>query len=73
LQSERYSQKVSLHALSAYTATFATVSDLAATAGTSGPTVMRFATRLGFPGFTDYQSELRSEIEDHLRSRESGL
>lgn len=62
-------RKVALQVLTAYThAAFATVSDLAATAGTSGPTVMRFATRLGFPGFRDFQHELRAEIEDRLRS-----
>lgn len=62
-------RKVALHVLTAYThAAFATVSDLAAAAETSGPTVIRFATRLGFPGFRDFQYALRAEIEDRLRS-----
>ena len=62
-------RKVALHVLTAYThAAFATVSDLAETSETSGPTVMRFATRLGFLGFRDFQDELRAEIEDRLRS-----
>ena len=29
---------------------------------------MRFAARLGFPGFRDFQHELRAEIEDRLHS-----
>ncbi|WP_205751822.1 MurR/RpiR family transcriptional regulator [Cryptosporangium phraense] len=40
---------------------FETVARLAARAGVSGPTVVRFATRLGFQGFPDFQRGLRSE------------
>lgn len=35
---------------------------LAKLAGVSAPTVVRFATRLGFSGFTDLQHHLRTEI-----------
>ena len=38
-----------------------TVAKLAARAGVSGPTVVRFATRLGFHGFPDLQRALRDE------------
>jgi DNA-binding MurR/RpiR family transcriptional regulator len=46
---------------------FGTVATLAAQAGTSGPTVVRFATKLGFQGFADLQSEAQREIADALR------
>jgi DNA-binding MurR/RpiR family transcriptional regulator len=46
---------------------FGTVATLAARAGTSGPTVVRFATKLGFQGFADLQSEAQREIADALR------
>lgn len=41
---------------------------LAAAAGTSAPTVVRFATRLGFRGFTELQDHLRNEISDTATS-----
>jgi DNA-binding MurR/RpiR family transcriptional regulator len=41
-----------------------TVAKLAARAGVSGPTVVRFATRLGFHGFPDLQRALREEQQD---------
>lgn len=37
---------------------------LAATAGVSAPTVVRFAARLGFDGFSDMQRHLHAEISD---------
>jgi len=40
---------------------FETVARLALRAGVSGPTVVRFATRLGFQGFPDFQRGLRTE------------
>jgi len=40
---------------------FETVARLASRAGVSGPTVVRFATRLGFQGFPDFQRGLRTE------------
>lgn len=46
---------------------FGTVAAVAARAGTSGPTVVRFATKLGFQGFADLQSEAQREIADALR------
>lgn len=46
---------------------FGTVATLAARAGTSGPTVVRFATKLGFQGFAGLQSEAQREIADALR------
>jgi DNA-binding MurR/RpiR family transcriptional regulator len=46
---------------------FGTVATLAARAGTSGPTVVRFATKLGYQGFADLQSEAQREIADALR------
>jgi DNA-binding MurR/RpiR family transcriptional regulator len=46
---------------------FGTVASLAARAGTSGPTVVRFATKLGYQGFADLQSEAQREIADALR------
>ena len=46
---------------------FGTVAALAARADTSGPTVVRFATKLGFQGFAELQSEAQREIADALR------
>lgn len=40
---------------------FETVARLASRAGVSGPTVVRFATRLGYQGFPDFQRGLRTE------------
>lgn len=41
---------------------FGTVSDLAERVGTSRPTVVRFATKLGFEGFSDLQAEVRGHL-----------
>jgi len=46
---------------------FGTVAEVAATSDTSGPTVVRLATRLGFGGFADLQAAIRDEVTDRLR------
>jgi DNA-binding MurR/RpiR family transcriptional regulator len=45
-----------------------TVASLAARAGTSGPTVLRLASRLGFSGFAELQQALRDELTDRHAS-----
>jgi len=45
-----------------------TVAALAETAGTSAPTVMRFARALGFDGYRDFQAALRAEVRDRQES-----
>ena len=55
-------RKVARAVLAEYpSAGLGTVARLAARAGVSGPTVVRFATRLGFRGFPDLQRVLRKE------------
>jgi DNA-binding MurR/RpiR family transcriptional regulator len=46
---------------------FSTVAALAESAGTSGPTVVRFATKLGFAGFGDLQDAVRGSLTDRLQ------
>ena len=46
---------------------FGTVAQLASRSGTSGPTVLRFASRLGFDGFVELQAFVREQIADQLR------
>jgi DNA-binding MurR/RpiR family transcriptional regulator len=46
---------------------FGTVAQLAARSNTSGPTVLRFAVKLGFQGFADLQAASQAEIVDALR------
>lgn len=46
---------------------FGTVAQLAAHSGTSGPTVLRFAAKLGFSGFAQLQAAVQEEIADALR------
>ena len=46
---------------------FATVADVARHAGTSGPTVVRFAMTLGFAGFGELQKQLRDDVTAQLR------
>ena len=46
---------------------FGTVAQLAEISGSSGPTVLRFAAKLGFEGFVDLQSTVQEEIADQLR------
>ena len=49
---------------------FGTVSDLADHVGTSRPSIVRFATKLGFDGYTQLQQHVRSDLS-HLLSRPS--
>jgi DNA-binding MurR/RpiR family transcriptional regulator len=46
---------------------FGTVAQLATHSGTSGPTVLRFASKLGFAGFGQLQAAVQEEIADALR------
>ena len=46
---------------------FGTVADVARRAGTSGATVVRLATKLGFDGFVDLQGAVREEMARRLR------
>jgi DNA-binding MurR/RpiR family transcriptional regulator len=46
---------------------FGTVADVARRAGTSGATVVRLATRLGYDGFVDLQGAVREEMARRLR------
>lgn len=46
---------------------FGTVASVAARAGTSGPTVLRLATRLGFAGFVELQAAVRDGLSARLR------
>jgi DNA-binding MurR/RpiR family transcriptional regulator len=46
---------------------FGTVAQLATHSGTSGPTVLRFASKLGFSGFAQLQAAVQEEIADALR------
>jgi len=45
---------------------FGTVSDLADHVGTSRPSVVRFAHKLGFQGYTQLQSQIRAEVSHQL-------
>jgi len=45
---------------------FGTVSDLAGRVGTSRPTIVRFANKLGFDGYTKLQRHVRSELSHRL-------
>ncbi|MCT8330779.1 MurR/RpiR family transcriptional regulator [Albidovulum sediminis] len=45
-----------------------TVAHLAALAGVSGPTVVRFVSRLGFDGFPDFQKALLGEVQARMNS-----
>ena len=46
---------------------FGTVSDLAKRVGTSRPTVVRFANKLGFEGYTQLQRHVRSDLSSQLK------
>jgi DNA-binding MurR/RpiR family transcriptional regulator len=46
---------------------FGTVASLAERAGTSGPTVIRFANRLGFAGYRELQQAVQAEMGQRLR------
>lgn len=45
-----------------------TVAQLAQRAGASGPTVMRFVSKLGFDGYLEFQEALRHEVQEKLTS-----
>ena len=45
---------------------FGTVSDLAARVGTSRPSIVRFATKLGFEGYSDLQDHVRLGLSQRL-------
>jgi len=45
---------------------FGTVSDLAGRVGTSRPSIVRFATKLGFEGYTDLQQHIRDDLSHRL-------
>jgi len=45
---------------------FGTVSELAGRVGTSRPSIVRFATKLGFEGYTRLQQHVRSDLSEHL-------
>src|SRR5210317_1204725 len=45
---------------------FGTVSDLADRVGTSRPTIVRFANKLGFDGYTQLQQHVRSDLSHQL-------
>lgn len=47
---------------------FGTVSDLADRVGTSRPSIVRFATKLGFAGFTELQNWVRQDLTRQLSS-----
>ncbi|MCA9281210.1 MAG: MurR/RpiR family transcriptional regulator [Phycisphaeraceae bacterium] len=47
---------------------FGTVSDIAERVGTSRPSIVRFATKLGFDGFTDLQNWMRQDLTRQLNS-----
>ncbi len=46
---------------------FGTVADLAAEADTSGPSVVRFAAKLGFDGYGGLQDHVRASLAEQLR------
>ncbi len=45
---------------------FGTVSDLAGTVGTSRPSIVRFAHKLGFDGYTDLQGFVRENLSEQI-------
>ncbi len=47
---------------------FGTVSDLADRVGTSRPSIVRFATKLGFAGYSDLQNRVRAGVSLQLSS-----
>lgn len=65
----RAERRVAISLLGDYPAAgLETVASLAALAGTSGPTVLRLASRLGFSGFAELQRALRDELTDRHAS-----
>ncbi|MFK0042212.1 MurR/RpiR family transcriptional regulator [Paenarthrobacter sp. NPDC090517] len=62
-------RKVARALLASYPAAgLATVASLATDAGVSPPTVLRFATRLGYTGFPEFQKALVHEINEGMGS-----
>ncbi|MDR6907855.1 DNA-binding MurR/RpiR family transcriptional regulator [Agromyces sp. 3263] len=62
-------RKVGRALLNGYpSAGFETVARLASRAGVSGPTVVRFATRLGYRGFPEFQQALRDDLDQRSAS-----
>lgn len=49
-------------------AAFSTVAELADQAETSGPTVIRFANKLGFSGYSDLQNRARQALTEQLNT-----
>ena len=47
---------------------FDTVAELAARSGVSGPTVMRFANKIGFAGYAEFQRALRRDVAARIDS-----
>lgn len=47
---------------------FGTVSDLATRIGTSRPSIVRFATKLGFAGYPELQNRMRASVSKQLSS-----
>ena len=45
-----------------------TVARFAQRAGTSGPTILRFVSRLGLKSYAEFQNALRSEVQERLQS-----
>jgi len=48
------------------TIAFGTVAQVARRAGTSGPSVVRLAVKLGYQGFVELQADVQSELADQL-------
>src|SRR6516164_6948508 len=48
------------------TIAFGTVAQVAQRAGTSGPSVVRLAVKLGYEGFVDLQADVQSELSRQL-------
>jgi DNA-binding MurR/RpiR family transcriptional regulator len=47
--------------------------ELAARAGVSAPSVVRFVTKLGYPGYADFQRRLRHELESADAAQDTGF
>jgi DNA-binding MurR/RpiR family transcriptional regulator len=61
--------KIVRHLLSNYPAAgLNTVAHLAAAAGVSNPTVVRFANKMGFEGYQEFQSTLLNEVQERMSS-----
>lgn len=66
-------RKVARTVLAAYpVAGLESVGELAARAGVSGPSVLRFISRLGFESYRDFQRSLLDEVQDRFSSEGNG-